>query len=135
MCVRRVFAGRKRRSDGSWASRRRAELLKTNPRLNRGWTRCCRPHSCWTIGTAGRKTPCPDRAREGEQGKSHEVQTLGKTSPKVSEGLGKCLWLIQGLVAACVGLALCCPAALSESAAFNLHLGNTEGGKHVAALQ
>lgn len=26
------------------------------------------------------------REREGEQGRSHEVQTLGKTSHKVSEG-------------------------------------------------
>lgn len=82
MCV----SGHKRTSDGSCASGQRAELLKTNPRLNRGWTRCCRPHSCWTIGTVGRKTPCPDREREGEQGRSHEVQTLGKTSHKVSEG-------------------------------------------------
>lgn len=78
VCSARQY-GSKRRSDGSWVSGLRGEVLKTNSGLNSGGTRRWRPHSqSWTVGTAGKENTLSQIGRE--RGSSHEVQTFGKTT-------------------------------------------------------
>lgn len=60
----------------------------------------------------GRKTPCPDREREGEQAGSHEVQTLGKTPQR---DFGETPVVDSGTRGRLGPFALCYPAALTQS--------------------